>query len=424
MPKAEDHKVLVAVEDLNCKNTMTELIQHKQYKQQSGIVFHLLLWGVILILPNLVVSTDRFFNWTFFIRWLPENLGYMFVFYLNYFLLIDKFLHKGKTKQFVLYNLLIIVAVAFLVHYGRGWIESILPEITSQQRGGGEVVREGARGGGEVVREGARGDGEVVRGGARGGGEVVRRGGGRGGGWQPWQPLIWWFIVRNATMLVLMTGFSVAIKTTVRWFEVDNERKELAKAKMEAELQNLKNQINPHFLLNTLNNIYALIEFNPPKAQQAVLDLSKMLRHLLYDNNKMYVPLQQEVNLMQNYIDLMRIRLPEHVKLSTDFVISETSGTLVSPLIFISLIENAFKHGVSGDKSSFIDISLKERTDGKLEFISRNSYYPKSESDKSGSGIGLELVRKRLELVYPSKYTWITEIEEDVYFTKLIIDTK
>jgi len=93
-----------------------------------------------------------------------------------------------------------------------------------------------------------------------------------------------------------MTGLSLALKMTIRWLEVDNERKELAKAKSEAELQNLKNQINPHFLLNTLNNIYALIEFNPPKAQQAVVDLSKLLRHLLYDNNQAYVPLRQEVD--------------------------------------------------------------------------------------------------------------------------------
>jgi len=342
--------------------------------KRSNIVFHVLLWNVIFILPNFVTSADGIFNWWLFVRSIPEMIGYMFVFYLNYFLLIDRFLYKGKTTEFILYNLLIIAVVAFFIHYGRGWVESILPE-------------------------------------AR-----FRRGGGR--------PLIWWFIVRNATMLFLMTGFSVALKMTVRWFEIENERKELAKAKSEAELQNLKNQINPHFLLNTLNNIYALIEFNPPKAQQAVLDLSKMLRHLLYDNNKMFVPLRQEVSFMQNYIELMRIRLPHHVELTTDFSLSDTSGTLVSPLIFISLIENAFKHGVSCDTRSFIDISLKERSDGKIEFTSRNSYCPKSESDKSGSGIGLELVRKRLELLYPNSYVWNTEIEDDVYSTVLIIDTK
>ena len=153
------------------------------------------------------------------------------------------------------------------------------------------------------------------------------------------------------------------------------------------------------------------------------MDLSKMLRHLLYDNNQTYVPLHQEANFMRNYIELMRIRLSDNVKLRTDFSYSETGSTRISPLIFISLIENAFKHGISGDKPSFIDISLKEYADGKVEFVSRNSYFPKSESDKSGSGIGLELVKRRLELLYPDRYSWHTGIEDDVYTTVLVIDT-
>lgn len=320
------------------------------------------------------MDSERVFNWRSFTRSVPDVLGFMLVFYLNYFVLIDRLLHKGKTKQFILINLVLIVVVALLMHYGRGWIETLMPELRT---------RRGMR----------RGNMKLL------------------------------FVVRNSTSLFLMTGLSVALKMTVRWFEVENERKELAKAKSEAELQNLKNQINPHFLLNTLNNIYALIEFNPPKAQQAVMDLSKMLRHLLYDNNQTYVPLQQEANFMRNYIELMRIRLSDNVKLSTDFSYSETGNTRISPLIFISLIENAFKHGISGDKPSFIDISLKEHPDGKVEFVSRNSYFPKSESDKSGSGIGLELVKRRLELLYPGSYLWRTGIEDDVYTTVLVIDT-
>lgn len=311
-------------------------------------------------------------------RSIPEMLGFMLVFYLNYFLLIDKLLYKGRTKEFFLYNLLLIVVTAFLMHYGRGLIETLIPELRPRRR-------------------------------------YMKRGGSN-------MQLL--FLVRNSTSLFLMAGLSVALKMTVRWFQVDNERKELAKAKSEAELQNLKNQINPHFLLNTLNNIYALIEFDPPRAQRAVMDLSKMLRHLLYDNNQTFVPLRQEATFMRNYIELMRIRLPDNVKLTTDFSYSESGNTLISPLIFISLIENAFKHGISGEKPSFIDISLKEHPGGKVEFVSRNSYFPKSDSDKSGSGIGIELVKKKLELLYPGNYQWKTSIEGDVYSTMLLIDTK
>ncbi|HCM20656.1 MAG TPA: sensor histidine kinase, partial [Porphyromonadaceae bacterium] len=151
-------------------------------------------------------------------------------------------------------------------------------------------------------------------------------------------PSPWFFVIRNATSLLLMTGLSVAIRMSERWFKVENERKELERAKSEAELQNLKNQISPHFLLNTLNNIYALIEFDPPKAQTAVMELSKLLRHLLYDNSQSYVPLAQEMSFIHNYIELMRIRLADNVTVTTHMNVNKTSRTMIAPLIFISLI--------------------------------------------------------------------------------------
>ncbi len=351
------------------------MLKVNQRNKWNNAIVHILLWGVIFFLPYLFMDSERFFNWRLFIRSLPDLLGFMFVFYINYFLLIEKLLFKGKTKQFILYNLLLIVGTAFLMHYSHGWMTALLPDMMPRW--------------------------------------PMRR-----------RAIPLPFVVRNFTSLFFMTGLSLALKMTIRWLEVDNERKELAKAKSEAELQNLKNQINPHFLLNTLNNIYALIEFNPPKAQQAVVDLSKLLRHLLYDNNQAYVPLRQEVDFMRNYVELMRIRLSENVKLNTHFAYFEEKETLISPLIFISLIENAFKHGVSGDKPSFIDISLVEHDDGRVEFVCSNSYFPKSESDKSGSGIGLELVKRRLELLYPGNYSWRTEIRDEMYTTVLIIDTK
>jgi LytS/YehU family sensor histidine kinase len=221
------------------------------------------------------------------------------------------------------------------------------------------------------------------------------------------------FIARNLFSLALIVGLSVGIKMSARWSKVESERKELEKEKTEAELKNLKSQINPHFLLNTLNNIYALIEFNPTKAQTAVEELSKLLRHLLYDNNETYVPLLKEVEFIKNYIELMRIRLSKNVKLTTNIEVSPGTPTRIAPLIFISLIENAFKHGVSGNKESFIDIQLKENLNGEVEFICRNSAFPKSESDKSGSGIGLNQVKRRLELLYPNQHTWTQKIEQD-----------
>lgn len=356
---------------------MGQAMKYKSQSSWNNLFVHLLLWGVIFILPYFLMDSERIFTWRPFLRSIPEMLGFLLVFYLNYFLLIDRLLHKGKTRSFILWNILLIFVVSILMLYTHELLEQLMPHLKPRWR--------------------RRRSGTFI-------------------------PLL--FLVRNSTSLFLMIGLSVALKMTVRWFQVENERKELEKAKSEAELQNLKNQINPHFLLNTLNNIYALIEFNPPKAQQAVMDLSKLLRHLLYDNNQTFVPLRQEADFMRNYIELMRIRLADHVKLTTYFDYSETGSTLISPLIFISLMENAFKHGISGEHISFIEISLKEQPDGKVEFISRNSYFPKSVSDKSGSGIGLELVRRKLELLYPDSYQWNTTVENDIYSTVLVIDTK
>ncbi len=128
--------------------------------------------------------------------------------------------------------------------------------------------------------------------------------------------------------------------------------------KTEAELKNLKNQLNPHFLLNTLNNIYALIAFNCDKAQEAVQELSKLLRHVLYDNQQTFVPLEKELDFIRNYVALMRIRLPQQVEISLHLETDPGSSLLIAPLLFISLIENAFKHGISPTAHSFISIAI------------------------------------------------------------------
>lgn len=338
------------------------------------VIVHVLLWGMILVAPYFFMDRENIFRWDMFVRSSPDMLGLLFIFYINYFFLIDKFLFKGNTYQFIFYNILFVVAMLFLMHYGNEFIRTL-----SNQ--------------------------------------PMRRHGRR------MKVSPWLFIIRNATTLVTMVGLSVALKMTFQWFIAENEMKELEKAKTEAELQNLKNQISPHFLLNTLNNIYALIAFNPEKAQQAVLDLSKLLRHILYDNEKTYVPLHQEIEFINNYIELMRLRLSDNVALSAIIEADENSTTPIAPLIFISLIENAFKHGVSS-KTSFIAIRISEKPNGVIEFESKNSLYPKSISDKSGSGIGLELVRKRLDFIYPNNYIWEINTDNNIYSTSLTIFTK
>ena len=207
-----------------------------------------------------------------------------------------------------------------------------------------------------------------------------------------------------------------------RWQHLEEARKEAEAARAEAELSNLRNQLNPHFLLNTLNNIYALIAFDQEKAQMAVGELSKLLRHVLYENQQDYVPLCKEADFMRNYIELMKIRVTDNVKIEANINVQPNDSTPVAPLIFISLIENAFKHGLSPQGKGEIKIDLNQ-VDGDITCEIHNTCYPKRENDKSGSGIGLEQVSRRLELMYPDRYTWERGKTEDgsQYYSRITI---
>ncbi len=346
----------------------------------DNVFIHLAVWLIIFGLPLFLTDRGQGISWSHFWRSASVMLSFMIVFYVNYLFLIKRFLYEQKIKEFIIINLLLIIVMATFMHFSHDIIMSLNLEGRTGRR---------------------------------------RR---------LHSTLPYFYIGRNVLSLALIVGLSVAIKMSARWAMVETERKELEKAKTEAELKNLKSQINPHFLLNTLNNIYALIEFNPPKAQIAVEELSKLLRHLLYDNNDKFVPLSKEVEFIKNYIELMRIRLAKNITLTTNIDILPSTSTQIAPLIYISLIENAFKHGISGNKDSFIDIQLKEKPNGVIEFICKNSYFPKSESDKSGSGIGLNQVKRRLELLYPHHHTWTQTIEKkddkSIYLSYLTINTQ
>ena len=203
------------------------------------------------------------------------------------------------------------------------------------------------------------------------------------------------------------------------WYQVEANQRELERERAEAELSNLKSQLNPHFLFNTLNNIYSLIAFSPEKAQEAVHDLSRLLRYVLYESNQPLVPIEKDLDFLRNYIELMRIRLPRHVDLQTD-IEAATPGVMIAPLLFISLVENAFKHGVSNSQPSFIQITIRQEGDA-VSCSIRNSYFPKSAGDKSGSGIGLSNLEKRLSLLYPECYHLAYGKEGENYVAHLVI---
>ena len=225
-------------------------------------------------------------------------------------------------------------------------------------------------------------------------------------------------------ILILMVGMNLGIKLYFKQRSDQKRLAELEKENLEQQLEYLKYQINPHFFMNTLNNIHALVDIDPEKAKETILELSKMMRFVLYEGNKAGVPLNREIDFLQNYIILMKLRYTDKVKIKV-----ETPATLpnkeVPPLMFITFVENAFKHGVSYQQESFIDISIKEtgrqgdRETSCLIFTCANSRIPKEEDNHGG--VGLANVKKRLDLIYGNNYTLDIKDEPDVYTVTLTI---
>jgi len=221
------------------------------------------------------------------------------------------------------------------------------------------------------------------------------------------------FIIISLLVNLMAIGIALSIRYVMR----QNEKKQKV---IEAELAWLKNQINPHFLFNTLNNISSLTQINADEAQNAVMQLSDLLRYAMYETNNPRVPITGEVDFMRNYIELMKLRCNEMTKVEAQFSISNTQ-TEIAPLLFISLIENAFKHGTNSNAPATIDIHLEQVNDT-IIFTCDNTNNPKPTKDRSGSGIGLENTRRRLELMYHGNYTWEQAVTpENIYHTKISI---
>lgn len=338
--------------------------------RRMGCVIHMAAWTVLLGLPFFFTGREAE-AWTVesFLRHIIVPCSFMLVFYVNYFLLVRSFLFARQPGRFLLSNLLLIVVAMLAVHL----LMQLLPP---PLHAGPPRERE-------------------------------------------WKDIVMFFF-GNTCLYALVAGLSVAIRMTGSWYETESLRKELEKSRAEAELKNLKSQLNPHFLFNTLNNIYSLIAFSPERAQDAVHDLSRLLRYVLYESSQPLVPLEKELDFLRNYIELMRIRLPQSVALETDIRVAEP-GREIAPLLFISLVENAFKHGVSSSAPSFIHIAISQQ--GNLLTCSiRNSFFPKeTKRDHSGSGIGLVNLRKRLELLYPDRFVFRQDRDGDCFDTLLTI---
>ena len=227
----------------------------------------------------------------------------------------------------------------------------------------------------------------------------------------------WW-----GNMLAAAAMFAVndLIRHFYRTMQKDEDSERLQRQNIQAEMYYLKHQINPHFLMNTLNNIHALVDIDTEAAKQTVIQLSDMMRYVVYGGGGDGIPLKDDVKFIENYIELMRIRYTDDVKILYNKPERLGSRVEIPPLIFIVFVENAFKHGVSYDHSSYIYIDIKcegEYVVGRFE----NSVAPNKRQDNPG--IGLDNVRKRLDLIYGEQYDLQTEENAERYCITLKIPT-
>ena len=343
--------------------------------QAMFVFINVVVWVIILCMPFLqamrdgaTASIDKYMTYS----WIP--LMFMLVFYLNYYFLIDKLIfEKRNWWLFLLCNFATIVLTAGCSH--------ILQEVY-------------------LTRFVA--DAEEPQ-------EKIK---------------LLTFIARDGLVLMLVIGLSVALKMVTAWRDNQRERDRLESEKHNAELQNLRAQLNPHFLFNTLNNIYGLTLSDCEKAREAILALSAILRYTLYTSDDR-VPLDKELDFIRSYVELMKLRTTSDMSVEMTLP-ADGHGAMIAPLMFMTLIENAFKHGVSQDgKPSVvrIGISVEEGAKGEqmVYCLVENSDYPKADTDRSGSGIGLENLRRRLSLLYPRRHELRLERKDGLHTAKLTI---
>ena len=330
---------------------------------------HVALWAFLFLSP-LTYWRGTGIRFVQYLMYCMQPLMLMIIFYSNYLYLAPKFFVAGKHRYDLLINLVMITTFGIALHYWTDFANNLYGVHVRFDDAISDVTN----------------------------------------------------ILRDCLNFAIFAGGSTALALARKWFTADQKLQESEAARAKAELYNLRSQINPHFLLNTLNNIYALTAINQERAQDAIQQLSKMLRHMLYDNQESSVAISDELQFLENYISLMKIRLSANVDVTFTHNV-DVPGVRIAPLIFISLVENAFKHGISPTEQSFVHIEINA-TDHDINCRIENSNHPKSNQDRSGHGIGLNQVQRRLDLAYPNHHKWVKGTNEDgtIYTSAIHID--
>ena len=226
----------------------------------------------------------------------------------------------------------------------------------------------------------------------------------------------------NILLGMFMFGMNIGIKMLYKSMQDDEDMERLKRQTIQAELYYLKYQINPHFFMNTLNNIHALIDIDADMAKQCLIELSAMMRYVVYDSGTEGISLNKDMTFIANYISLMRIRYVQELDIRFDYPNNLSNKVAIPPLIFIVFVENAFKHGIGCNHHAYIHIDITYDGEGSVTARFENSLPTPRPHHKNG--IGLENVRRRLELIYGDRYRMqIDDSAADKYCVTITIPT-
>jgi sensor histidine kinase YesM len=360
-------------------------------EKNTRIILHILIWAVILGLP--VYAARRFqMGSNFLLTYYTITAISALIFYINYLFLIPALFFQKKRYRYYISVLALVFFFYFLSDFANEQISGII-----SKSGNSDQI-------------------------------IIQPGEGRRLRLPPLQMRRPRFIIAmpNAQLIgyasssLFMVFLSLGLRVLERQSKIEKEQEEMEKAKLNAELALLKNQISPHFFFNTLNNIYSLIGRNNEDSKNAVIKLSKMMRYVLNENGQDSKQLIDEVEFMNNYIDLMKLRIGAKTRINVNFP-TEYSDLMIPHLLFISLIENAFKYGISVQEESYVNISL-ECNGHKILFKCENGL-PESNNGPifASTGIGLENLKKRLSLLYPGRHELEIEKTKNKFEVKLFI---
>ena len=343
------------------------------------IIGYIIIWLVIFFLSY---YKHRIYNEILWIKVISEwilTTSLMLLFFLNAYLLVPKLIFKKKYLSYIIWILISSMSlIGSAVWLQQGFEASNPSQMPPMEIGPGLPPMELSQS--MPAPMGYKSTDQSI----------------------PKSPLLIFIDYLIIGLLVVAAGSTLRILT--RWLKEEERRKDIEKTQLRTELELLRHQVNPHFLMNTLNNIHALVDIDVEKSKDAIIRLSTLMRYLLYDSSKGKTSLLKELDFIESYIMLMQLRYSEKVEIRTE-IQENLPDTQIPSMLYISFIENAFKHGVSYRQNSFVHFRMKKVGNSLLCTV-RNSKHENPAKEKNPySGIGMNNVKRSLELLYQDNYT-------------------